>query len=189
MSVNRVMGTEVEYGISVKGHPDANPMLASSQVVNAYGDVMDSARRARWDFEEESPLRDARGFDLSRRSADHSLLTDEEVGLANLILTNGARLYVDHAHPEYSSPEVTSPRAAVTWDRAGELVMTRAAQVLAACVQRVPNVYFMEEFGAPEAIWEFQVASFPAVVTIDAHGHSLHQEVLAASQAALAKYL
>jgi tartrate/fumarate subfamily iron-sulfur-dependent hydro-lyase beta chain len=64
-----------------------------------------------------------------------------------------------------------------------------AAQVLAECIKRVPNVYFMEEFGAPEAIWEFQVVSFPAVVTIDAHGNSLHKEVLTASQAELAKYL
>jgi fumarate hydratase class I len=64
-----------------------------------------------------------------------------------------------------------------------------AAQVLAERIQRVPNVYMMEQFGAPEAIWEFEVVSFPAVVTMDAHGHSLHKEVLAASQAELAKYL
>ena len=64
-----------------------------------------------------------------------------------------------------------------------------AAQVLAECIKRVPNVYFMEEFGAPEAIWEFQVVTFPAVVTIDAHGNSLHKEVLAASQSELAKYV
>ena len=64
-----------------------------------------------------------------------------------------------------------------------------AAQVLAECIKRVPNVYLMEKFGAPEAIWEFEVAGFPAVVTMDAHGHSLHQEVLASSQAELAKYL
>jgi len=64
-----------------------------------------------------------------------------------------------------------------------------AAQVLAECIKRVPNVYFMDQFGAPEAIWEFQVTSFPAVVTIDAHGNSLHKEILAASQAELAKYV
>jgi tartrate/fumarate subfamily iron-sulfur-dependent hydro-lyase beta chain len=64
-----------------------------------------------------------------------------------------------------------------------------AAQVLAECIKRVPNVYFLDKFGAPEAIWEFEVVSFPAVVTIDAHGNSLHKEVLAASQAELAKYL
>ena len=64
-----------------------------------------------------------------------------------------------------------------------------AAQVLAERIKQVPNVYFMEQFGAPEAIWEFQVVEFPAVVTMDAHGNSLHQEVLAASHAALAKYV
>ena len=64
-----------------------------------------------------------------------------------------------------------------------------AAQVLAECIKRVPNVYLLEKFGAPEAIWEFEVAGFPAVVTMDAHGHSLHKEVFAASQAELVKYL
>jgi tartrate/fumarate subfamily iron-sulfur-dependent hydro-lyase beta chain len=64
-----------------------------------------------------------------------------------------------------------------------------AAQVLAECIRRVPNVYFMEQFGAPEAIWEFEVVSFPAVVTIDAQGNSLHKEILAASQAQLANYV
>lgn len=64
-----------------------------------------------------------------------------------------------------------------------------AAQVLAECIKRVPNVYLLEKFGAPEAIWEFEVSGFPAVVTMDAHGQSLHQEVFAASQAELAKHL
>ena len=64
-----------------------------------------------------------------------------------------------------------------------------AAQVLAQCVLRVPNVYLMDKFGAPEAIWEFEVAGFPAVVTMDAHGNSLHKEVFAASQAELAKHI
>ena len=61
-----------------------------------------------------------------------------------------------------------------------------AAQVLAECIKRVRGVYFMEKFGAPEAIWEFEVESFPSVVTMDAHGNSLHRDVFAASQAALA---
>jgi fumarate hydratase class I len=64
-----------------------------------------------------------------------------------------------------------------------------AAQVLAERIQCVPNVYFMERFGAPEAIWEFEVVNFPAVVTMDSHGHSLHKEIFAASQAELAKYV
>ncbi|HEY0890547.1 MAG TPA: depupylase/deamidase Dop [Nocardioides sp.] len=129
MSVRRVMGTEVEYGISVQGQPLANPMVASSQVVNAYASATLKARRARWDFEEESPLRDARGFDVSRTVADPSQLTDEDLGLANVILTNGARLYVDHAHPEFSTPEVTTPLDVVRFDKAGEQVMLRATEL------------------------------------------------------------
>ena len=71
MSVRRVMGTETEYGISVPGQPGANAMVTSSQVVNAYQAATSArARRARWDFEEENPLRDARGFDLTREAAD-----------------------------------------------------------------------------------------------------------------------
>ncbi len=132
MSVRRVMGTEVEYGISVQGQPTANPMVASSQVVNAYASATLKARRARWDFEEESPLRDARGFDMSRQVADPSQLTDEDLGLANVILTNGARLYVDHAHPEFSTPEVTTPLDIVRWDKAGEQVMLDAQRRAAA---------------------------------------------------------
>ncbi|GAB2741197.1 depupylase/deamidase Dop [Nocardioides pakistanensis] len=132
MSVRRVMGTETEFGISVAGQPSANPMVASSQVVNAYAGSKLRARRARWDFEEESPLRDARGFDMSREAADASQLTDEDLGLANVILTNGARLYVDHAHPEYSTPECTNPHDVVLWDKAGEQVMLDAARFAAA---------------------------------------------------------
>ncbi|GAA1917328.1 depupylase/deamidase Dop [Nocardioides marmoribigeumensis] len=138
MSVRRVMGIETEFGISVAQQPQANPMVASSQIVNAYASSTLKARRARWDFEEESPLRDARGFDLSRDLADASQLTDEDLGLANVILTNGARLYVDHAHPEYSSPEVTNPRDAVLWDKAGEVVMQDACRFAAAVPGSTP---------------------------------------------------
>jgi tartrate dehydratase beta subunit/fumarate hydratase class I family protein len=53
----------------------------------------------------------------------------------------------------------------------------------------VSNVYFREEFGSPEAIWELQIVNFPAVVTMDSHGRSLHAEVLQASQEALARHL
>src|SRR5487761_1751581 len=128
MSVRRVMGMETEYGIAVPGQPGANAMVTSSQVVNAYQAASAArARRARWDFEEENPLRDARGFDLTREAADTTQLTDEDLGLANVILTNGGRLYVDHAHPEYSTPECTNPLSVVIWDKAGERVMAEAA--------------------------------------------------------------
>jgi Pup amidohydrolase len=139
--VRRVMGIETEYGVSQPGAPEANPMVMSGQVVNAYAQPLGArAGRARWDYEDEAPLRDARGFEMSRAMADSSQLTDEDdPTLANVILTNGARLYVDHAHPEYSSPEVTGPRDAVLWDKAGERIMQAAARAIAAD-QALPQV-------------------------------------------------
>ncbi len=132
MSVHRVMGLETEFGISHPGHPNANPVRMSGLVVNAHAVLAErtGALAHRWDYDEESPLRDARGFDMTRAEADPSQLTDE-VGTANVVLTNGARLYVDHAHPEYSSPEVTNPWDAVLWDRAGMQIAADAARVAA----------------------------------------------------------
>ncbi|GAA1986174.1 depupylase/deamidase Dop [Amycolatopsis minnesotensis] len=127
--MRRIMGTEVEYGIAVPGDATANPVLTSTQVVLAYAAAADipRARRARWDYEVESPLRDARGFDLAGPGGPGHDPDVEDLGAANVILTNGARLYVDHAHPEYSAPEVTNARDAVIWDKAGERVMEEAA--------------------------------------------------------------
>ena len=159
VSVRRVMGIETEYGLVQPGRPAANPMLLSSHVVAAYTALTSARRHARWDYADEDPLADARGFRLDRSAAHPSLLTDdpgraapsgdapaldsdqldrpeteeyEDPGAATTVLTNGARLYVDHAHPEYSSPEVTNPRDLVLWDKAGEQVMLRAARTLAA---------------------------------------------------------
>ena len=124
------MGTETEYGISVPEQPGTNAMLASSLVVNAYASRAAGTSRPRWDFEEESPLRDARGFDVSREPIvdPQAPSNEEDLGLANVILTNGARLYVDHAHPEYSSPEITCPLDGVLWDKAGERIMAEASR-------------------------------------------------------------
>ena len=109
VAISRVMGIETEYGIAVPGDPHVNPVLISSQIVNGYATAEPGLSHARWELRRRDPLRDARGFTLAREVADASQLTDDDVGLANVILTNGARLYVDHAHPEYSSPEVHVP--------------------------------------------------------------------------------
>lgn len=159
------MGIETEYGVLQPGRPTANPMLLSSHVVAVHAAArMGGRAKARWDYDDEDPLQDARGFHLQRAAAHPSLLTDdperpapsgdgdgpqeverslaeeyEDPGAANVILTNGARLYVDHAHPEYSSPEVTNPLDAVRWDRAGELVMLASVRALAS-TQALPDV-------------------------------------------------
>ncbi|WP_114906404.1 depupylase/deamidase Dop [Ornithinimicrobium murale] len=136
MTVRRVIGTETEYGVTRPGDPRANPVGLSGLVVRAYATGEGPTRAlptgSGWDYADETPLRDARGFEMARALADLSQLTDvDDPTTANSVLSNGARLYVDHAHPEYSSPEVLSPRDAVTWDRAGDEVMLRALAHLA----------------------------------------------------------
>lgn len=143
MPVQRVMGLESEFGIFAPGHSTANPMTMSAQVVNAYaGEYLpDRIRRMRWDYDVESPLRDARGFDMSRAEADPSQLTDDDYGMANVVLTNGARFYVDHAHPEYSSPEVTNPRDAALWDAAGDLIAADSARLASVLTDQLIVLY------------------------------------------------
>ena len=121
MAIPKVMGIETEYGITVKNQPDFNPILSSLLLINSYETYRSS--RIRWDYEAESPLRDARGFEYMEEKEAPS---KEESRLINLILSNGARFYVDHAHPEYSSPETTNPRDCVIWDRAGERILNLA---------------------------------------------------------------
>ena len=123
MTTPRFVGIETEYGITVDGPSPVNPVLASSMVVGAYRAAGDGD--VRWDHTDESPLRDARGGPAPEPSEP---LIDDELGLANTVLTNGARFYVDHAHPEYATPECSNARDLVIWDRAGELILADAAE-------------------------------------------------------------
>jgi proteasome accessory factor A len=120
MTIAKVLGIETEYGIA--GGPDFDPITSSSIIVNAY--AQQGRTRINWDFEGETPDMDARGrVDLT------SFAPIVETHLANTVLTNGARLYVDHAHPEYSSPECRTPREATLYDVAGEEIMRRALEI------------------------------------------------------------
>ncbi len=121
MAIVKVLGLETEYGIIIRGSAEPNPIAASSTLINAY--VADLSRRVRWDFEDESPGRDARGF--AREGASPPEI---ETHLVNTVLTNGARYYVDHAHPEYSSPECSTAREVVLYDKAGELILARSVE-------------------------------------------------------------
>ncbi len=121
MAIPKVVGTETEYGIAGTGAADFNPVLASSQLIATFAGAL---RRIRWDYEQESPLRDARGFEPVQVREP----AEEDVGLANVILPNGARYYVDHAHPEYSTPECASARELVVHDKAGERILERSLE-------------------------------------------------------------
>ncbi|MGN0146324.1 depupylase/deamidase Dop [Arthrobacter koreensis] len=154
------MGTETEYGVLAPALPNANATVLSSQVVNAYAASvragLGNLSGTRWDYTDEAPLNDARGYTVPRTAADPTQLTDappvldaEQIAmegggpsalygeqednsvLMNMVLGNGARLYVDHAHPEYSSPETTNPHDAVLWDKAGDAVVLTAMRHIA----------------------------------------------------------
>ena len=63
------------------------------------------------------------------------------------------------------------------------------AATLAACVKKTRGVYLYEELGPPEAFWLLEVEDFPVVVTIDAHGASLHEGIRNASEEELRKVM
>ena len=131
MAIPKVLGTETEYGIAATGVPDFNPVLSSSLLISTFAGAL---RRIRWDYEQESPLRDARGFEpIPSRE-----VSDEDLGLANVILPNGARYYVDHAHPEYSTPECLTPRELVVHDKAGERILERSLREIATQMPDAP---------------------------------------------------
>ena len=124
MAIRKVLGIETEYGIQLRGAGESNPIAASSMLINAY--VAQQHRKVGWDFEDESPGRDARGF-----SPDGTMAPEVETHLVNAVLTNGARYYVDHAHPEISTPECADAMEVVRYDKAAELVLIRSMEAAA----------------------------------------------------------
>ena len=118
MATQTVMGTEIEYGIIVKNDPDFDPISSCVLLVNAYREDPDG--EILWDYDQENPLADARGFQVD---GEKYTPNQQENIARNKTLINGARYYVDHAHPEYSSPEVTNARDLVIHEKAGERVL------------------------------------------------------------------
>jgi proteasome accessory factor A len=121
MPLPKVMGTEIEYGITVQNDRDFDPISSCVLLVNAYRENEEA--QILWDYEQENPLADARGFHVE---GEKYTPNQQENIARNKTLMNGARFYVDHAHPEYSTPEVTNVRDLVVHERAGERVMETA---------------------------------------------------------------
>ena len=104
MALPKIFGLETEYGIVLRGSGESNPIAASSVLINAYvSELQRESGKVGWDFEDESPGNDARGY-----AREGAMAPEVETHLVNAVLTNGARYYVDHAHPEFSTPEVTN---------------------------------------------------------------------------------
>lgn len=115
MSIKSIIGTETEFGITsrrVEGH---DPVSSSLFIINHLRPF--SSLRILWDYENEDPLVDARGFIVE---GEKERPTQDENLTLNKPLENGGRLYVDGAHPEYSTPECTNPRDVVIYEKAGE---------------------------------------------------------------------
>ena len=130
MAVPKVVGIETEFGILHRHGGESNPVAASSMLINAYVNGYLS-QRVGWDFEDEQPGADARGEDASE-----GLAPEVETHLVNAVLTNGARYYVDHAHPELSTPECSDARQCALYDRAGEEILIRS---MAAANRLLPD--------------------------------------------------
>src|SRR5437660_12611541 len=133
--MNRVFGLETEYGITVNGAETVDVVAESIELVRRY---TDHGAHMKWDYELEDPHLDARGFRAKAlmQDTDESAyyeidksrpLSFEEIK-SDLVLSNGARFYNDHAHPEYSTPECTLLRDIVAQDKAGERIVAECAR-------------------------------------------------------------
>lgn len=123
MALPKIVGVETELGIMVRGTTEWNPVSASSLLINAYvgaepGSLDERSTPIAWDFIDETPGADARDF----LPPEFALPPEIETHLVNAVLTNGARYYVDHAHPEISTPECRDALSLTLFDRAAELI-------------------------------------------------------------------
>lgn len=133
--MRRVLGLETEYGITVDGAESVDVVAESIELVRGY---TEHGAHMKWDYDLEDPHRDARGFRAAEllQDTDESAyfeidrnrpLSFEEIK-SDLVLSNGARFYNDHAHPEYSTPECSSLFDLVAQDKAGERILAECAR-------------------------------------------------------------
>ncbi len=128
MAIPKTLGIETEYGISHRGVDEPNPISASSVLISAYlsfsgQQVGTGSSTVNWDFIDESPGMDVRGY-----APTGAMAPEIETHLVNAVLTNGARYYVDHAHPELSTPECADALSVVRFDRAAELIAQKSME-------------------------------------------------------------
>lgn len=137
MARHTYLGSETEFGIVVEGGAADNHWLASSPLLLAYALAELEAGRA------VNGLPGSLGADEVGRPRRQGVTpgTAGDGGWANLWLPNGARLYTDHAHPEYSSPECSNALEVVAYDAAGEIIMQRAIDAFAAATGKEVRIY------------------------------------------------
>jgi len=119
-----LFGTETEFGVAARDPMASDPVSNAILLINSYPHL--PAGHALWDYEHENPLRDIRGFEVE---GERERPGPEYNRLLNKLLANGGRLYVDGAHPEYSTPECTTPRDVVRYEKAGERAMDLCREI------------------------------------------------------------
>lgn len=130
----RVLGTETEFGIAPRNPEALDPVTNSLQLIRHYPKLPSTTTL--WDYEHENPLLDIRGFEVD---GERERPAPEYNRRLNKPLANGGRLYVDGAHPEYSTPECTNPRELLIFERVGE-------RIIAQCLQGAEAVQGKEPF-------------------------------------------
>lgn len=128
MSIPKMVGIEEEYALHMQGDHGLTPFQASCTLINAYArkkGLRAPGTKLLWDYGHETPFNDIRG-PLFGKITGQEVISEEDNLRINTVLPNGARLYTDHAHPEYSTPECLSARHAVACDKAGELIIREA---------------------------------------------------------------
>lgn len=133
----RVLGTETEFGIAAKDASAADPVSGSIAVIAHYPRLPSPG--AIWDYEHENPLLDARGFEVD---GERERPNPEYNRQLNKVLANGGRLYVDGAHPEYSTPECSNAREIVAFERIGEQIMAQSLDAMAKARGREQYVLY-----------------------------------------------
>jgi len=123
--VQRILGTETEFGMASRRFPASDPVENSLRLISRYPSL--PAPQALWDYENENPLRDARGFDVE---GERERPGPEYNRALNKLLPNAGRLYVDGAHPEYSTPECGTARDLVAYERAGERIVAQCLEAV-----------------------------------------------------------
>jgi len=108
----------------------------------------------------------------------------EEPYMAKIIAEQGVRLIMGKGGMGPETSKAGQQHGCVYLQATGG-----AAALLAQCIQRVETVYLLEEFGAAEAVWVFDVKNLEAVVGIDAHGNNLFEAVRQSSYEQLEKIL
>src|SRR5262245_30048327 len=119
MTLPKIIGSETEYGLMVQNDPEFDSIATSLLLVNSYN--TDQMLELLWDYDQEDPLMDARGFELD--DDDYDILSPQENMAINKILLNGARYYVDHAHPEFCTPECSNVLDVLRYEKAGERIL------------------------------------------------------------------